>query len=101
MKDLKKYYMLNEKDIKEILKKGEFNKKAYTGKLLCIGMTTEDILDRYLCSNEIKLKEKEIIKIQEDIRNFNISDYTEDSISDDLAEQIEEYMEEYLKDKNV
>ena len=94
-----KHYMLEKKDIEEILKKGKFDEKEYTGKLLCVGWITEDVLDRYLCSNELELEEKEIIAIQEDIRDFNVCDYTENNISDDLSEQIEEYMEEYLKNR--
>lgn len=63
-----KHYMLEKKDIEEILKKGKFDEKEYTGKLLCVGWITEDVLDRYLDSNNIELEQEEIIAIQEDIK---------------------------------
>lgn len=94
-----KHYMLEKKDIEEILKKGKFDEKEYTGKLLCVGWITEDVLDRYLDSNNIELEQEEIIAIQEDIRDFDVCDYTEGNITEDLDEQIEEYMEKYLKDR--
>lgn len=92
-----KHYMLEKKDIEEILKKGKFDEKQYTGKLLCVGWITEDILDRYLDSNNVELEQEEIMTIQEEIRDFDVCDYTEGNITEDLDEQIEEYMEKYLK----
>ena len=98
------YYMLSENEIKEILKKGKFDKEENAEKLICDCCINGDILNNYLENNtDIEFEKIKNLKnlyqaISDDIEPSEslISDIWED-LNRKLDKFIKEYGDKYIE----
>ena len=92
------YYMLSENEIKEILKKGKFDKEENVEKLICACWIAGDILDNYLDNdnNNIEFEKiKNLKKLYQAMSdNIEPTEYSTLNVWEDLNKKMNDFIKE-------
>ena len=87
------WYVLEEKQIREIIEKGKFEKDEYAASIAVLGYTAEEIVENYKKRNSMPLIEN-MKEFYEDLHLVNISDYLFDSLDEEFQDMIDIELED-------